>query len=210
VRTLQGYASSCVVTAADRLFGAATTMDGSLQPKIHLGNLKTGRQIQVLAGTELVNALALSRDEKILYSGHDKGYIQVWDLATGELQTTLRHPSWVHALALHPHQPWLYSAGGGLVRDYSIQVWDLTTGQVRQTIGGHGATVRCLALSADGQTLVSGGDDAQVRLWDGATGERLANLSGHWEAVNTVAITPDGRTVISGGADGTVRFWAVG
>jgi COMPASS component SWD3 len=208
VRTLQGYASSCVVTPEERLLGAATTMDGAMQPHIQIGNLKTGRQVQVLEGTELVNALALGIDGKTLYSGHDKGYIQVWDLATGEMPTVLHHPSWVHALAVHPQQPWLYSAGGGLVRDYSIQVWDLTTGKVRQTIEGHGATVRCLAVSSNGQLLVSGGDDGQVRLWDLATGERLATLTGHWEMVKTVAVTPDCRSVISGGYDGTVRFWA--
>ena len=60
-----------------------------------------------------------------------------------------------------------------------------------------------LALSADGRTVASGGDDGTARVWDAQTGELLRIFSeGHYGQVSSVALSADGRTLLSGGADG--------
>ncbi|QDL11904.1 hypothetical protein DP114_31965 [Brasilonema sennae CENA114] len=66
--------------------------------------------------------------------------------------------------------------------------------------------VNSVAISTDGQTIVSGGDDGAVRLWD-SKGNQLPTLTGHQGAVNSVAISIDSQTIVSGGNDGTVRLW---
>jgi hypothetical protein len=72
---------------------------------------------------------------------------------------------------------------------------------------GHEGDVNSVALSTDGQTIVSGGDDGTVRLWN-RQGLPLAEpLRGHKFWVNSVAISTDGQTIVSGGHDGTVRLW---
>ncbi|MEH2408610.1 WD40 repeat domain-containing protein [Nostoc sp.] len=71
----------------------------------------------------------------------------------------------------------------------------------------HEGDFRSVAISADGQTIVSGGHDGTVRLWN-RQGLPLAEpLYGHQDCVNSVAISADGQTIVSGGNDGTVRLW---
>jgi WD40 repeat protein len=76
----------------------------------------------------------------------------------------------------------------------------------RNALSGHVGAVRSVAISADGQTVVSGSADGTVRLWspDG----QLLGKGEHQGEVTSVAISADGQTVVSGGADGTVRRWS--
>ncbi len=67
--------------------------------------------------------------------------------------------------------------------------------------------MRTVAISPDGQTVVSGSWDQTVKIWDWVTGRLKATLTAHSDRVGSVAITPDGQTIISGGADGTIKVW---
>jgi len=71
----------------------------------------------------------------------------------------------------------------------------------------HGGIVSAVALSPDGKTLVSAGDDRLIRLWDPATGKALGTLEGHIGAVHCLALSPDGKTLVSGGADKLICLW---
>ncbi|MEH1932210.1 MAG: caspase family protein, partial [Nostoc sp.] len=72
---------------------------------------------------------------------------------------------------------------------------------------GHEDYVYSVAISADGQTIVSGGRDGTVRLWNLQGLPLVEPLRGHEGSVNSVAISADGQTIVSGGDDGTVRLW---
>jgi uridine kinase len=75
---------------------------------------------------------------------------------------------------------------------------------------GHEGEVWSVAISRDGQTIVSGGKDGTVRLWN-RQGQPLAEpFRGHKGVVWSVAISRDGQTIVSGGKDGTVRLWRGG
>jgi WD40 repeat protein len=72
---------------------------------------------------------------------------------------------------------------------------------------GHEAGVYCLAISADGRLLASGGGDHRVRLWDVAAGREVRTLEGHADAVTHLAVSPRGKVLVSGGGEGSVHFW---
>ncbi|MCP4696951.1 MAG: TIR domain-containing protein [Gammaproteobacteria bacterium] len=72
---------------------------------------------------------------------------------------------------------------------------------------GHTGWVNSVAVSPDGQWLVSGSKDKTVKLWDLASGECRAALQGHDDKVNAVAITLDGQRVLSASNDKTIRVW---
>ena len=76
-----------------------------------------------------------------------------------------------------------------------------------RTLTGHSKRVWSVAISPDGQTICSGGDDNNIKVWDLATGRLKATLTGHREWVGSVAISPDGRTVVSGSLDNTIKVW---
>ncbi len=65
--------------------------------------------------------------------------------------------------------------------------------------------VYAVAISKDGQIIVSGSGDGTVRLWN-----RQRESQGEFEVENvveSVAISADGETIVSGSRDGTVRLW---
>jgi WD40 repeat protein len=83
-----------------------------------------------------------------------------------------------------------------------------------KTSGGileHRHPVRCVAFSADGKTLVTGGGfndlAGEVRLWDVATGTERAHLKGLRAVVTALALAPAGQTLASASLGGFVRFW---
>ena len=75
-----------------------------------------------------------------------------------------------------------------------------------QTLTDHPAATQ-LALSPDGQTLVSGGSDKAIRVWDLSTGTVKQTWQSDSGLITALAIAPDNHTVISGAGDRMVRIW---
>ncbi|MGO9959763.1 MAG: hypothetical protein ACLP50_27930 [Solirubrobacteraceae bacterium] len=98
----------------------------------------------------------------------------------------------------------------GIAAPQLIPQWGTTgssTALIR-TLAGYDRSVLAVALSADGQRAVSGGDDGMVRVWDLAAGtQRGAPLTGHDGSVLAVAISADGQRAVSSSDDGSVRVW---
>jgi Tol biopolymer transport system component/cytidylate kinase len=83
------------------------------------------------------------------------------------------------------------------------QSWGLEV----QVFEGHAANISCVAVSPDGQQIVSGSWDKTVRVWDAHTGDELAVLEGHSRVVTSASFSPNGQQIVSGSSDKTVRVW---
>jgi WD40 repeat protein len=73
----------------------------------------------------------------------------------------------------------------------------------------HEGAARAVAISPDGRTLFTGGEDGAVRRWDATTGAPVGELFSHPQSVLTIALTPDGTRLAAGCRDGSIHLWDV-
>jgi WD40 repeat protein len=72
-------------------------------------------------------------------------------------------------------------------------------------LGGHTDWVTAIAVSLDGQRIVSGGYDGTLRLWHLAEGESC-QVGEHESEITAVAFAPERKAIISGSRY-ALRFW---
>src|SRR5204863_888499 len=84
-------------------------------------------------------------------------------------------------------------------------------GQTTHILRAHTDKIRALAISPDGYTLASGGQDTFVCLWDVRTGQALHTLLGLTQRAAYLTFSADGRTLATAGADAdqTICLWDV-
>ncbi|NER47831.1 MAG: hypothetical protein F6J92_14280 [Symploca sp. SIO1A3] len=75
------------------------------------------------------------------------------------------------------------------------------------TLRGHSSWVESVAISSDGQAIVSTGLDNTIRIWDLPTGQELRVLWGNSSLFYSLALSPDGQIIVSGSWDNTIRVW---
>lgn len=95
--------------------------------------------------------------------------------------------------------------------DKTARVWEVTGTSLRQqsVLRKHSQAVSWVALSPDGNTLITLAGVA--RMWDLAEGEprEVAVLSDTQSTVHGAAFSPDGQTLATVGYDQVVRLWKV-
>lgn len=67
--------------------------------------------------------------------------------------------------------------------------------------------VYCMAVSQDGERVVSGHQDSRARVWNLKSGELLAQFGDQRPAVVCAAFSPDGKQIAFAHADEFVRIW---
>ncbi|UKO95988.1 WD40 repeat domain-containing protein [Nostoc sp. UHCC 0870] len=76
-----------------------------------------------------------------------------------------------------------------------------------KTLTGHSDSVWSVALSKNGQTLVSASADKTINVWNLNTKEIIFTLIGHNDTVRAIALSTDGQTLASGSGDQTIKIW---
>ncbi|RCJ30609.1 hypothetical protein A6770_21220 [Nostoc minutum NIES-26] len=75
------------------------------------------------------------------------------------------------------------------------------------TLQSHTSSVESVAVTSDGQQVVSASSDKTLKVWELKSGKLLRTLSGHTELIWGVVVTPNGQQVISASRDKTLKVW---
>ncbi|KAK7050980.1 60S ribosomal subunit assembly or modification protein [Paramarasmius palmivorus] len=124
------------------------------------------------------------------------------------VQAFPNHQSSVFAVAVHPTEPLAVSGG----EDDLGYIWDITDGEIIVKLSGHSDSVSCVAWSADGELVSTGGMDGKIRLWrrvgkeNYRTWEFLTELQGPDE-VMFLRWHPKGNVLLAGSNDSTLWLW---
>jgi WD40 repeat protein len=202
-----------------------TLVSGSHDGTIHIWHLPTGELIRTLRAhshsyrpvirtlrghSGSIKSVAISRDGQTLVSCSTDHTIKIWHLPTGQLTRTLEEDGLygVSSVAVSPGGQTVVSAGG---RD-GLKVSNLSMspiGQMTRTLGADPFRCSVVAISPDGETLVSDSTDHTIKIWHLPTGQLITTLVGHSDLVTFLAISQDGQTFVSGSKDGTIKVWGV-
>ncbi len=106
----------------DKRLLASTSYDNTTR----FWDLRTGRELLILARDYDIQSLAFSPDGKMLASGNNDRTIKLWDTTTGrEIRTLRGHSSYINTLAFSPDGRLLASGGP----DGTTRLWDVAGGR---------------------------------------------------------------------------------
>jgi len=122
-----------------------------------------------------VACVAVSPDDRFVAAAFENGVVHIWDVETMTLIDSLRgHVGWVNSVAFTPDGKGLVSCSD----DKTLKYWEFGTAlsdthetgrqfsKCIQDFTGHGDEVNSVAISHDGQWIVSGSEDCGVQFWD--------------------------------------------
>ncbi len=198
---------------------------GAWQGPVRAWDVDTGKERPAFDKEQRVTrSLVVSPDGRWLAAadhpqaaGGARAEVAAWDLTTGRLAHRLRpRPESARAwgLAFSPDGTRLAAVGGDAYRRSGgpagfLLVWDLRTGREEVARTGLDELLMTAAFSADGRTLVTGGDVRRLALWELATGQERHRFAGHERGLHSVAFSPDGRLVAAASADAPLFVWDV-
>ncbi len=220
--------------SADRYL--TVSAPGNIQDRtVRVWDIESGNELyQFKPESGFVRAVSFSPDGQFVASGTwnqaEGGKVQLWDLQTGELDITFYGPTDIISDVL-------FVIDGGFKEviasswDGSISFWDVETGVPSFSFKGHNDQVQTMAISPDGEYLVTGtgntgndifsadsdsSNDTSVWVWDLYYRGVINGFSGHENWVWDVAYSPDGLYGVSGSGplnlpakDATVRIWDI-
>ena len=188
---------------------------GSEDRTVQVWNPSDGREIgPPLPLPDYVTRLAFSSRGQVLFAGTSGGHVLNINPASGRAREYVgvepgksaampAHQDAVIALQIAIDGKSLLSVSqNGVARSWP----SAGTPQTARLVFRSGHPMTALALSPDGTTLATAGQDGTIHLWDAATARALVSLPGHPGGVSALMFGA-GNRLVSAGADEQVRFW---
>ncbi|MEI6235105.1 MAG: c-type cytochrome domain-containing protein [Planctomycetota bacterium] len=163
---------------SDSVFGVAFSGDGKrlascgADRMIRVFNVADGKLVKTFEGhTNHVLSISWKRDGRTLVSSGADKTVKFWDMLTGEQRLNIENRFKKEVTSIHylwGQSNLLVSAGDG----YSKILKDDTGGDVK-TYGSNLGYVQSAAVTADGKTVVMGGESSVLMGFDAADGKQL-------------------------------------
>ena len=211
VNQIAGYDVGAVAFSPDGRLLAAGHVS-----QVHIWDVVDRKLIhQFVSHYNQILALAFSPDGTLLASGSLDRDVRLWDPASGkELHWLRGHTAPIMSLTFTPDSKTVISGSGQPIHHAifaqepnAVRLWDVAAGKEIAEVGEHGWGVNGLAVTPDGNTLVTGGGGGSVRLWDLSTRNEVQTREGHHGWVGAIAYSLNGKLIATGGCDNIIRIW---
>lgn len=139
------------------------------QGKVYVWEASTGSiKHEFELHTKSATGVAFSSDGKLVASSGVDEHVNLYDLADNKaLGFFAGHSRPTNAVLFHPdHESVISISGGRAVGKNELKVWQIDGGEELATVEAHEAKITALALSHDGRTVATGGQDKIVVLWN--------------------------------------------
>jgi WD40 repeat protein len=93
-------------------------------------------------------------------------------------------------------------------QDNKVVRWELSTG-AKVVLAGHDSWVRCIAFTANGETLITGGQDGRLMWWPTAAEQPAPTrtVEAHQGWIRAAVVSPNGQWLATCGNDRKVKLW---
>ncbi len=214
---IQTTAELCIALSPD---GLRLAIGGRKLSGITLVDLaKGGKPFRFGESAGEVTSLAFTPGGERLASGSAKGWIRIWDSATGE--EIFRSPAGngsVDGISFSPDSTVAAIVLNGVPRleaetesgpNHEVVFLDAHDGSILDGAHplAHPATITAAAFTTE-NTVLTAAHDGNLYLWDIKTARVLRIINGHVDSVKGVALIPDGTAVFSAG-DRAAKKWTL-
>jgi WD40 repeat protein/serine/threonine protein kinase len=202
--------------SADGRFVALTTwgIPGGQMP-VRVYDVRTGEVVATCRGRlDTISEMKFAPDGQsiCLIGGHA---IKRWKLFPAPSMELAGHKDEAWCLAFTPDSRYLLSGSDNSDEPGTLKLWGVAGGELVTSGRPHFATLSTMAISPDGQRLVTGGlnEKRNLRLWDirFLTDTKLwkdgRSLPGRSSPVRSVAFSPDGKTLAKSGDDRKIHLF---
>ncbi len=129
-------------------------------------------------------------------------------LSAGDAPRAAREVREARAQPGHDRRPEAMTLWGSLYSRLRRRAFQGGWGGV--TLADHAEAVTSVALSGDGDLILSGGADRTLKLWEARTGRCLHTFEGDMPGVTAVCLSGDAKLALSCGTDAALKLWEVG
>ncbi|XP_030829656.1 uncharacterized protein LOC580917 [Strongylocentrotus purpuratus] len=199
-RREEGYISKLVFSRDGKKMIGAFKEEGRLRVWDMNKSMDGGGDVFDLEGHEKgILWLVVGKDSEVVSASQDK-MIKVWNVDTKTCRLTLTEheaPVGLVKTLTQKANTFILSADSEGV----LKSWKYDTGECLLSAKEHRATIRCLAISPNGQFAVTGANDKQMILWSLAPntfGQVVKRMPVHTSEVICCAFTHDSTRVVGG------------
>ncbi|MGH9768708.1 MAG: c-type cytochrome domain-containing protein, partial [Blastocatellia bacterium] len=200
-----GKRGSVVVPGKSNESRLVKMLEGSLQPRMPVGDSLSNEEIKVIKAWIDAGAPGPSAASGRPI-GEPSDPSHALKARIPEIKPSSPVKAAVGSLAFHP--------GGRMIavgRYLEVELTDPTKRSIIGKLSGHAEQIRALAFSPDGSRLAAGGGSpaqfGEVKIWSVADRKEIFSIRGHRDNIFGVAFSPDGTRLATCSYDRLIKLW---
>ncbi len=199
-----GHVTDLDISADGKIMVTASGLSDGL---VKVWDVDSGAVLHTLDSEDSVS---ISPDGKLVAAGNIGGPIKVWSIDTGKLIKELKGSGPV-VFAQNGEVLIGEAMPGAGVSEGTVEVWNTKDWTSTKLGQGHEASLSAIAVSGNGDVVITGGYDDSIKIWGAKTGELLATFKDKIKTPSALAVSKDLKwfAVSYQGKGAEVELWSM-